>query len=221
MSKEVEREFKVLREVISPENLLVMAELITIKQTKTLIGYIGESALIAHNKVYRDVVHKNEEGYVLSNYYDLVQDVALFLSKHFGKHLEDFLYMSKKGKEVTIKAECYYIIKRELYRQYSTKTKTYSLESLRNMSDPRNFTEISYEDIEASYDKVDKIISLMNLTEKHLIVLNSRMQGITYKQIAEELKCTQPSVHGFRYVMQKRYKKAIQYFADEIQSEYT
>ena len=36
---EVKRDFKVLREVISPENVLVMAELITIKQTKCLIGY--------------------------------------------------------------------------------------------------------------------------------------------------------------------------------------
>ena len=43
---EVKRDFKVLREVISPENVLVMAELITIKQTKCLIGYIGTSAIL-------------------------------------------------------------------------------------------------------------------------------------------------------------------------------
>ena len=39
---EVKRDFKVLREVISSENVQVMAELITIKQAKALIGYIGE-----------------------------------------------------------------------------------------------------------------------------------------------------------------------------------
>ena len=60
---EVKRDFKVLREVISPENVLVMAELITIKQTKCLIGYIGTSAITAHNKVYCDVIHKEERGY--------------------------------------------------------------------------------------------------------------------------------------------------------------
>ena len=82
---EVKRDFKVLREVISSENVQVMAELITIKQAKALIGYIGENAIIAHDKVYYDVVRKNELGYVLSDYYDLVQDVALFLMRTFRK----------------------------------------------------------------------------------------------------------------------------------------
>ncbi len=39
MAKVVERNFKMLREVISPENVQVMAELITIKQTKVLMLY--------------------------------------------------------------------------------------------------------------------------------------------------------------------------------------
>ena len=83
MATEVKRDFKVLREIISPENVQVMAELITIKQTKTLIGYIGSDAITAHEKVYIDVMHKDDDGYVLSDYYDLVQDVALFLCEHF------------------------------------------------------------------------------------------------------------------------------------------
>ncbi len=153
---EVKRDFSVLREAISPQNVLVMAELITIKQTKTLIGYIGESAITAHDKVYLDVMHKNEEGYVLSDYYDLVQDVALFLCKHLGKHLDDFLYTSKKGKAVTIKAECYYIIKRELYKRYSAGIKNYSLDIFRYMVGTKDFTEISTEDIEASYERTEK-----------------------------------------------------------------
>ncbi len=53
---EVKRDFSVLRESISPENVQVMAELITIKQTKTLIGYIGNDAITAHEKVYIDVL---------------------------------------------------------------------------------------------------------------------------------------------------------------------
>ena len=51
-----------------------MKEKVTIKQTKTLIGYIGNDAIVAHEKVYIDVMHKDDEGYVLSDYYDLVQD---------------------------------------------------------------------------------------------------------------------------------------------------
>lgn len=55
---EAKRDFKALGEVISPKNVQAMAELITIKQTKVLIGYIGENAITAHDKVYYDVVHK-------------------------------------------------------------------------------------------------------------------------------------------------------------------
>ncbi len=212
---EVKRDFKVLREAISLQNVQVMAELITIKQTKTLIGYIGESAITAHNKVYHDVMHKNEEGYVLSDYYDLVQDVALFLCKHLGKYLDDFLYTSKKGKAVTIKAECYYIIKRELYKRYSVGIMNFSLSMFRYMADTKDFAETSVEKMEASYERADKIISLMNLGEKHLIVLNARLNGVSYTQIATILNCTTGGVHGFRYVMQRRYNKVMRCFAQE------
>ena len=213
---EVKRDFKVLREVISPENVLVMAELITIKQTKCLIGYIGTSAITAHNKVYCDVIHKEERGYVLSDDYDLVQDVALFLCEHFGEYLDDFLYTSKKGKAITIKAECYYIIKRELYKRYSIGIKNFSLEAFTYMEDTKDFMELSTEETELSYERADKIISLMNLGEKHLIVLNARLQGLSYTQIAAILHCTTAGVPSFRYVMQRRYNKVMRSYAQEL-----
>lgn len=207
---EVKRDFKVLREVISSENVQVMAELITIKQTKKLIGYIGNNAVMAHRQVYLDIMRKNEDGYILSDYYDLVQDVALFLCEHFGKYLDDYLYTSKKGKAVTVKMECYYIIKRELYRRYYVSGKTRSLEGYRFFKDRKGFIGTSDEEIEASYERAENIISLMNLGEKHLIVLNARLNGVPYTQIAAILHCTTGGVHGFRYVMQRRYNKIIQ-----------
>ena len=213
---EVKRDFKVLREIISHENVQVIAELITIKQTKCLIGFIGENAIKAHDQVYYDVVRKDELGYVLSDYYDLVQDVAVFLCEHFGKHLDDYLYASKKGKAVTVKTECYYIIKRELYRRYYVSGKTRSLEGYRFFKDRKDFLGTSDEDIEASYERVDEIISLMNLGEKHLIVLNARLNGVPYTQIAAILHCTTGGVHGFRYVMQRRYNKVMQCFSPEL-----
>lgn len=207
---EIKRDFKVLREVISPENVQVMAELITIKQTKKLIGYIGNNAVMAHRRVYLDVMRKSQLDYILSDYYDLVQDVAVFLCEHFGKYLDDYLYTSKKGKAVTVKMECYYIIKRELYRRYYVSGKIRSLEGYRFFKDRRDFIGTLDEEIEESYKRVETIISLMNLGEKHLIVLNARLNGVTYKQIAAILNCTTGGVHGFRYVMQRRYNKVMQ-----------
>ena len=210
VKEKVERNFRVLREVVSPENVQVMAELITIKQTKCLIGYIGENALRVHRRVYCDVVRKNQAGYILSDNYELVQNVALFLCEHFGEYLDDYLYTSKKGKTVTIKTECYYIIKRELYKRYYISAKSRSLEGYRYFKDRRNLYEESAADTEASYDKAENIISLMNLGEKHLIVLNARLNGVPYTQIAAILHCTTASVHSFRYVMQRRYNKVMQ-----------
>ncbi len=212
----VEKGFKVLREIISPENVQEMAELITIKQTKCLVGYIGENAIKAHEKVYIDVMHKDDESYVMSDYYDLVQDVALFLCEHYGKYLDDYLYTSKKGKAVTIKTECYYIIKRELYRRYYVGSKKFSMEMFHYMKDPKNYMENTDEEIEASYDRVDKIISLMNLGEKHLIVLNGRLRCDTYAQLAAVLHCTTGGVHGFRLVKKKRYIKVMRKHAHEL-----
>ena len=78
------------------------------------------------------------------------------------------------------------------------------------MADKRDFTETSDEEIEDSYERVEQIIALMNLGEKHLIVLNARLQGVPYTQIAAILHCTTASVHCFRYVMQRRYNKVLQ-----------
>lgn len=210
------REFKVLMEQIAPENVLAMAELITIKQTKTLIGYIGKDAITAHEKVYIDVMHKDEKGYVLSDYYDLIQDVALFLCKHFGKYLDDYLYTSKKNRAVTVKMECYYIIKRELYKRYSIGMKNCSLDALVQMKDDRNLVKPSQDEIEASYDRVEKVISLMNLGEKHLTVLYGRMNGMSNNQLATILHCTCAAVHSFRYVMQRRYNKVMCRYGAQI-----
>ena len=41
MKGTVKRDFKVLTEKTSPENIVVMAELIAMRETKTLIGFMG------------------------------------------------------------------------------------------------------------------------------------------------------------------------------------
>ena len=106
MKGTVQRDFKVLTEKISPENIAVMAELIAMRETKALIGFMGYHAEIAHKKLCKDIFCKDMPGYTLSDSYDLVQSVALFLCDHCEEYLDDFLYISEKGKRRTIKFEC-------------------------------------------------------------------------------------------------------------------
>ena len=82
MKGTVKRDFKVLTEKTSPENIVVMAELIAMRETKTLIGFMGYHAEIAHKKLCMDIFCKDKPGYTLSDSYDLVQSVALFLCGH-------------------------------------------------------------------------------------------------------------------------------------------
>ena len=117
--KKVTRDFKVLTEKISPDNVAVMAELIAMRETKALIGYYGYYAEKAHKNLCRDIFGKHEPGYIFSDSYDFVQSVALFLCGHFGEHPDDVLYISKKGKPRTIKIECYRIVTRMLARHHN------------------------------------------------------------------------------------------------------
>lgn len=53
MKENATRNFKVLTEKISPDNVLVMAELIAMRETKVLIGYMGYHAEKAHKSLAR------------------------------------------------------------------------------------------------------------------------------------------------------------------------
>ena len=133
---EKKRDFKVLAEKISPENILIMSELLAIKETKTLIRFMSRHAVIAHAKLCKDVFCKDTRGYVLSDCYDIVQSVAVFLCEHFGEYLDDFLYISKRGKRITIKIECCLIVTRMLCRKYCYMQKYTSLEKTKMKSNP-------------------------------------------------------------------------------------
>ena len=126
--RKAKMDYKVLTEKISPDNVAEMAELIAMRETRALIGYMGYHAEKAHKQLCRDIFGKNEPGYIFSDSYDLVQSVALFVCGHYGEYLDDTLYISKKGKPRTIKIECYLIITRMLARDHRALCKCQCLE---------------------------------------------------------------------------------------------
>ena len=197
---EKKRDFQVLTEKISPENVLVMSELLAIKETKALIKFMGNHALKAHNKVCKDVFCKDIGGYVLSDFYDLVQSVAAFLCEHCGEFLDDFLYISKRGKHITIKIECYLIITRMLCGKYRAMQKYKSLE--------QKELKLEYvaEDIEEEdYSLVDAVIASLNLTENMNLALNYRMSGMSYPEIAKLLSRATSTVYEYFEKMRQKY----------------
>lgn len=206
MAIKVERNFKVLGEVISPENVQVMAELLALKETKRLIRFMGSLAIQVHNRLYGDVVNKDVEGYVLSGSYDLVQTVAVFLCEYFGERLDDLLYVSKKGKAISIKLKCYRLIERQICAKCRRRKRSMSLEALSRSTEPR--TEMSFE--KPDYTGVDEIIENLNLTENNEIILNCRMSGMSYPKIGRIVNRAISTVWHSIDVMRKRYLEITQ-----------
>ena len=202
MKETVKRDFKVLTEKISPENIAVMAELITMRETKALIGFMGYHAEKTHKKLCKDIFCKNTPGYTLSDSYDLVQSVALFLCGHCGEYLDDLLYISKKGKRITIKMECYLIITRMLSKRYRVMRKYQGLEATKEKGETEYRQEAN---TKQDYAKADAITAALNLTENMSIALDCRMSGMSYPEIARRLSRAVSTVYEYFEKMRARY----------------
>ena len=200
--EKVKRDYKVLTEKISPENVAEMAELIAMRETRALIGFMGYHAEKAHKQLCRDIFGKDESGYTLSDNYELVQNVALFLCGHYGEYPDDVLYISKKGKRITIKMECYRIITRMLSGNYQMMHKHQSLEVTKEKAEPEYELQINEEQ---DYTRVDEIVASLNLTKNMSLALDYRMSGLSYPEIAKLLSRAVSTVYEYFEKMRARY----------------
>ena len=179
MAKVVERSFSVLSEKISSENVQAMSELLSLIETKWLIGRTGGFALSIHQRLYSDIVNKDVEGYVLSDSYDLVQTVALFLCEHIGERLDDYCYSTRSGKKVTIKVHCFHLVARAVCTRYRRSKTNRSFEALSGAIEPRTYMNNEATD----YTKFDGILAQLNLNDYYLTILNCRMSGMSFPEI--------------------------------------
>ncbi len=202
MTKTNKRSFRVFKEVISCENVLGIAELIVCKETKNLIRFSGSFAAKIHTQICKDIYRKNEPGYILSDNYDIVQTVALFLCEHFGKHLEDTYTADKKGKDISIQYYCYKLITRMICGRYRDFMKSASMVEALN-----NKETITYTPSEEEYIVAEQMMDKMKLTPYHREILNYRMAGMTLRKIAKLVNRSAGTVQSVIYTIQGRYKK--------------
>ncbi len=195
-------DFSVMKEEISQNNVLEMAELIAFMELRFQIGYQGSRMQKMYADLYADIKHKNELGYMLSDSYDLVQEGALFLCENYGKHLSDIIGYSKKGKPITIEIACI----RRMMKLINLKTRDYyrsvSLDVLTSVSEPSY--EIK-EEVTQDYTLYEKIVSSLNLTENMRIALECRQNGLSYPEIGRVLSRTQSTVFEYFIKMRQRY----------------
>ena len=190
--------FSIFKEEISQNHVLAMAELIAMAETRFLIGYMGSNMQKMHADLYVDILHKNDLGYVFSDSYDFVQEGALYLCEHYGKHLNDIIGYSKKGKPITIEIACC----RQMIKLISRKIRD-------------NYRNVCYDALTPLYDEIqgeavqdytayDKIVESLNLTENMRIALECRIKGLSFPEIGRVLERAQSTV--FEYFIKMRHK---------------
>ena len=191
-------DFSVMKEEIKQNNVLEMAELIAFMELRFQIGYLGSRAQKMYADLYGDIKHKNELGYMLSDSYDLVQEGALYLCDHYGKHLNDVISYSKKGKPIACIRKMMKLINRKTSDYY----RMVSLEALTPASEPSY--EIK-EEVAQDYTVYEKIVASLNLTENMRIALECRQNGLSYPEIGRILSRAQATVYEYFIKMRQRY----------------
>ena len=194
--------FSVMREVISEENVLAMSECIAFAETRYQIGYIGTRMQKTYAQLYADMKHKNDPTHVFSDGYDLVQECALFLCEHFGKHLSDVIGFTKKGKKITVQIACVKKMMKLVNRKSRDHLRNVSLEALTPASEPS--VEIR-EETEQDHTVADSIVERLNLTETMKLALECRMSGLSYPEIGRILGRATSTVYEYFIKMRQRY----------------
>lgn len=194
--------FDVLKEKISPDNVLEIAEILAFTETRYLIGHIGSRMQKIFADLLTDIKHKNETKHVFSDGYDLVQEGALFLCEHYGKHVNDVLGYNKKGKQITVRIACMKKMTKLINRKFSDYQRSISVEDLTPANEPS--TEIK-EEVEQDYALTDKIVESLNLTDNMKLALECRMSGLSYPEIGRILARAQSTVFEYFIKMRQRY----------------
>lgn len=194
--------FDVLKEEISPNNVLQISELVAFLETRFLIGYIGKRMQKLYADLYADIKHKNDINHVFSDGYDLVQEGTLFLCEHYGKHLSDVIGVTNKGKTITVQIACTKRMMKLINRRMSDNYRCMCVEAIAPEDEP--LIELK-EEIDYDYTHCDEIVENLNLTDNMKLALECRMAGLSYPEIGRILERAQSTVYEYFIKMRARY----------------
>jgi len=195
-------DFSILKEEITQDNVLTMAEAIAFTEVRFIVSRAGGKLQHLYSDLYADIKHQNNSHHVFSDGYDYVQTAALFLCEHCGKHLTDIMFYDKKGKAITIQILCGRQVLKLINRKASDYKRSFSLEDLTPASEPA--IEMK-EEVKQDYTVYDKIVESLNLTDNMRAALECRIAGLSYPEIGRILGRVQSTVYEYFTKMRQRY----------------
>ena len=195
------KDYSILRQPISEENITRIAELIVLRAIKTHCGYDHK-----FDKLYKgllcDMFDKKKETFTFSDAYDLVQDVNIFLLSHVGRQVDEVLYFDKKGFPITICKACYRIVDQYAWSIFRDSKNCVSLiDAMKYETIPDMFY-----DKEESFENVEQLIANMKLSEVEHQTLMLFFTGLyTNVEIGRMLGVTPDAIFYRRKRIQHKY----------------
>ena len=191
--------YDVLDEVISPDNVMNIGELIALKTVQRLVLIKAPRSLYVG--LVRDINYKNVPGYIITEGYDLAQSAICFLCEHFGKRVLDLCEDPKTGKLVTLYRLCSRVVSNEIYKRWLFNRNTREIYIKTDCYEQEFFEE----DFEESFKKCAKIIRNMKLTKGEKQTLDCYIAGMRFVEIADTLKIDRSNVWRRRERIQNKY----------------
>ena len=174
--------YDVLDEVISPDNVMNIGELIALKTVQRLV-------LIK--------APRSTAGY------DLAQSAICFLCEHYGKRVIDLCLDPKTGKNITVYAACSRIVSHEIYKRWLFNRNTRGIDIKKDCYEQDFFKD----DLEESFKKCAKIIRKMKLTKGERQTLDCYIAGMRFVDIADTLKIDRSNVWRRRDRIQQKCRR--------------
>ncbi|MCL2796978.1 MAG: hypothetical protein FWD58_02865 [Firmicutes bacterium] len=191
----IERKRKIcLSESITPENVKYFGEMMAICAMKSFASY---SARVDFDRLYKglllDIARPYNQKKTVSDGYDFAQDAIVFLCAHFGKKLNDLLYVDKNGKPISVKKACLRTVSRAInamfrgYRNLLNVDEFYHLEAPDSLEIDEPATDEAGSKYDEDYDAIDNTIKALGLDGRQREALLCRMSGMSYPEAARYL----------------------------------
>ena len=189
--------------VISRENIVEIGEKLAIGSLKRLVSYRGDIALNLYRALIKDLYSRHNPNYVVSDAYDYVQIACLYLCGHIGQKLGDIV-TDRRNAKVSIKHACCSEVGHWFYKSFNEhrNTRPYYRTDSCKAADP--FKEDTTEE---SYDKVELIISQMQLRKRTQDVLTCYINGMGVCEISRTLHICHATVWRNRMLLREKYKQ--------------
>lgn len=188
-------EGQLFAEPISDSNVKLMGEMIALQALRNVLPYDFEVVSKLYNGLVKDLNRIKNIDYTITDGYDYAQLAICFLYQFKGMYVSDIYGKDKSGKYITIKTACYRAVDKELlhFRRKIAHNRQIDLcHNKHNIPDPRD----CFADKNEDYERADKLLKDLHLTEPEIQTLNCYMNGMKQSEAAKELGIT---IFGIKY----------------------